>query len=225
MKITLIIPIYNESATIGRCMENLAQLQGEPEILFADGGCTDDTLRQIGDRYRVISCPKGRARQMNAAAKEASGEILWFSHCDSILPPDGPAQILAAAEKGARFGCFHIGFDHGGLAMKWNTFQSNRRATHRHIAFGDQGIFMTKELFWQQGGFPELPIMEDYELSLSMKRQRIPLTVLPGRIVTSGRRYRTGNPWRPMLQMVWLRFCYRRGTDINEIARRYRDIR
>ncbi len=226
MKLTLIIPIYNESGTIGRCLENLEKLRGEAEILFADGGCTDDTVARIGGRYRVLSCPKGRAKQMNTAAKEAAGDILWFSHCDSVLPEDGALQILEAVEKqGARFGCFHIGFDYDGPFMKCNTVQSNRRATRRHIAFGDQGIFMTRELFWQQGGFPELPIMEDYELSLRMKRQGIPLTVLPGRIVTSGRRYQTKHPLLTMWQMFYLRCRYRMGTDIDEIARRYRDIR
>ena len=225
MKLSLIIPIYNESEVIDRCLANLRSLRGEVEILFADGGSTDDTLQKIGDAYRVISCPKGRAKQMNTAAKEATGDILWFSHSDSLLPSDAVEQILAAAEKGAVFGCFHIGFDYDGPFMKMNTRNSNRRAKWGHIAFGDQGIFMEKELFLGQGGFPDLPIMEDYELSLRMKRQRIPLTVLPGQIITSGRRYRTNHPLLTMWRMIYLRGCYRAGMDIHEIARRYRDIR
>ena len=128
MKLSLIIPIYNESEVIDRCLANLRSLRGEVEILFADGGSTDDTLAKIGDAYRVISCPKGRARQMNAAAQEARGDILWFSHSDSLLPSDAVEQILAAAEKGAVFGCFHIGFDYDGPFMKMNTRNSNRRA-------------------------------------------------------------------------------------------------
>lgn len=225
MRLTLILPVYNESAVIEACLANLRTLEGEVEILFADGGCTDDTVAKIGDAYRVIPCPKGRAKQMNAAAAEATGDVLWFSHCDSLLPPDGPRQILAAVESGARFGCFHIAFDYDGPFMKCNTFNSNLRAKLWHIAFGDQGIFLTRELFLQQGGFPDLPIMEDLELSRRMKRQGIPLTVLPGRIVTSGRRYRTAHPLKTMWQMFYLRCCYRAGMDVNEIARRYRDIR
>lgn len=84
---------------------------------------------------------------------------------------------------------------------------------------------MKRELFLQQGGFPDLPIMEDYEFSLRMKQQRIPLTVLPGQIITSGRRYQTRFPLWTMWQMFYLRCLYRRGVDINEIARRYKDIR
>lgn len=225
MKISLIIPIYNESKTIAPFLSQLEKLPGEWEILFADGGCTDDTLEQIGDRFPVISCPKGRARQMNHAAQQASGEYIWFVHCDSRLPTDAHAQISAAIAKGAVFGCFHIGFDYDGPFMGCNTFMSNRRARRSHIAFGDQGIWMQKKLFLQQGGYPDLPIMEDYELSRRMKKQRIPLTVLPGRIITSGRRYRTRFPLWTMVQMIHLRFLYRSGMDINEIARRYKDIR
>ncbi len=225
MKISVIIPIYNESKTIGLCMEQLKELPGDWEILFADGGCSDDTLEQIGDRFPVISCPKGRARQMNHAAAQAKGDILWFVHCDSRLPQNASEQISTAAEQGAVFGCFHIGFDYDGPFMGCNTYFSNRRAKKSHIAFGDQGIWMKRELFLKQGGFPDLPIMEDYELSRRMKQQKIPLTVLPGQIITSGRRYEKGFPLWTMWQMFYLRCLYRAGVDINEIARRYQDIR
>lgn len=225
MKISLIIPIYNESKTIAACLKQLEELPGNWEILFADGGCSDDTLEQIGGKYPVISCPKGRAKQMNTAAQQASGEYIWFVHCDSQLPMEAYEQMSSAIENGAVFGCFHIGFDYDGPFMGCNTYLSNRRAKKNRIAFGDQGIWMKKELFLQQGGFPDLPIMEDYELSLRMKQKNILLTVLPGQIITSGRRYQTRFPPLTMWQMFYLRCLYRRGVDINEIARRYKDIR
>lgn len=225
MKLTLIIPIYNEEAVIARCLQNLAQLPADVEILFADGGSTDDTVALIGSRYPVIPCPKGRARQMNEAAKFAAGDVLWFSHCDSLLPSDGPAQIKNAVAAGAQFGCFHIAFDYDGPFMRCNALNSNLRVRLWHIAFGDQGIFVTRELFQRQGGFPELPIMEDYEFSRRMKKAHIPLRFLPGRIITSGRRYQGQFPLITMAQMIHLRHLYRTGTDIHEIARRYRDIR
>ena len=222
MKISIIVPIYNESAKIETFLNELEQLSGDFEVLFAAGGSSDDTLSKIPDTYRVIPCGKGRAVQMNTAAKEAAGDYLWFVHCDSHLPKDAIQQI--AASKG-RFGCFHIGFDYDGPFMKCNTFMSNRRAIMDHIAFGDQGIWIERKLFLEQGGFPELPIMEDYEFSRRMKRQNIKLHVLPGRIITSGRRYQTNHPLKTMWSMIWLRHLYRRGMDIQEIARRYKDIR
>ena len=222
MKISIITPIYNESAKIETFLQELEKLTGDFEVLFADGGSTDDTVSKIPGVYRVIPCGKGRAVQMNTAAKEASGDYLWFVHCDSRIPAEGIRQI---EHSGADFGCFHIGFDYDGPFMGCNTFMSNRRAIMDHIAFGDQGIWIKRDLFLAQGGFPELPIMEDYEFSRQMKRQKIRLKVLPGRIITSGRRYQTNHPLKTMWSMIWLRHLYRRGMDIQEIARRYKDIR
>ena len=224
MKISLIIPIYNEHRTIGGMLEQLDTLPGDWEILFADGGSGDDTLAQIGDRYPVIPCPKGRANQMNTAAQAATGQVLWFVHCDSILPKDAHAQITQAVKGGSPWGCFQIAFDYHGPFMGCNTYLSNRRA-RKGIAFGDQGIWVNRELFQELGGFPALPIMEDYEFSLGMQKRGIPITQLSGRIITSGRRYRGSFPPLTMWKMFHLRCLYRRGVDIQEIARRYRDIR
>lgn len=223
MKITMVIPIYNESRTIENMLSQLDALPGDWDIRFADGGSTDDTLKKIGNRHPVIPCPKGRANQMNHAARDAA-EVIWFVHCDSILPTDAHAQISRAVEDGAKWGCFHIGFDYDGPFMGCNTYLSNRRAG-KGIAFGDQGIWIRRNVFEEMGGFPCLPIMEDYELSLIMGRKGIPITQLPGTIITSGRRYRTGHPLKTMWQMFHLRCLYRRGVEIDEIARRYRDIR
>ncbi len=225
MKISLIIPTYNEIGVIDQCLSNVAALKGEVEVLFADGGSTDGTPEKIAGRYPVLSCPKGRACQMNEGARQAAGSVLWFSHCDSILPCDGLEQIRQAVSNGAQFGCFHIGFDYKGPFMGCNAFQSNLRAKLWQIAFGDQGIFVDRDLFFQAGGFPGLPIMEDYEFSRRMKRAGVRLCVLPGRIVTSGRRYQTGHPLWTMWQMFYLRCLYRTGVNIDEIARRYQDIR
>ena len=224
MKIAMIIPIYNESKTIGKMLDQLDGIPGNWEILFADGGSSDDTLDQSGNRYSVLCCPKGRANQMNFAAEKASSDVLWFVHCDSLLPTDAHTQIDKAIESGAKWGCFHTGFDYDGPFMGCNTYFSNRRARHG-IAFGDQGIWVRKDLFAQMGGFPDLPIMEDYEFSRRMKRVKEPITQLPGRIITSGRRYRGSFPLLTMWKMFWLRCLYRSGVDIREIARRYRDIR
>ncbi|MBR3974183.1 MAG: TIGR04283 family arsenosugar biosynthesis glycosyltransferase [Oscillospiraceae bacterium] len=224
MKISVIIPIYNESKTIDNMLNQLDGIPGDWEIIFADGGSHDDTLEQIGNRYRVLSCPKGRANQMNFAAEKAIADVLWFVHCDSLLPRDAHGQIENAVQGGARWGCFHIGFDYDGPFMGCNTYFSNRRAK-KGIAFGDQGIWVRKDHFIQMGGFPDLPIMEDYEFSRRMKAAKVPITQLPGRIVTSGRRYRGSFPLLTMWKMFYLRCLYRSGVDIQEIARRYRDIR
>jgi len=224
MKISLIIPIYNESKIIDAMLFQLDSLPGNWEILFADGGSGDDTLEKIGEKYTVLHCPKGRANQMNYAAQHAACEVLWFVHCDSRLPGDAHSQISRAVSRGEKWGCFHIGFDYDGPFMGCNTYLSNRRAK-KGIPFGDQGIWVKKAVFEEMGGFPDLPIMEDYEFSRRMKAARIPICQLPGRIITSGRRYEKRFPLITMWQMFYLRCLYRSGMDIQEIARRYKDIR
>ena len=224
MKITIVLPVYNESKTIDSMLSQLDRLPGDWEILFADGGSSDDTREKIGRRYRVLKSPKGRANQMNCGAAQASSDVLWFVHCDSNLPEDAHCQISSAVENGADWGCFHIGFDYDGPFMGCNTYFSNRRA-RKGIAFGDQGIWIRKDVFHSMGGFPDLPIMEDYEFSLRMKSRGLPITQLGGTIITSGRRYNTQFPLLTMWQMYHLRCLYRKGVDIQEIARRYKDIR
>jgi rSAM/selenodomain-associated transferase 2 len=224
MKISLIIPIYNGSTTIDAMLSQLEHLPGDWEILFADGGSTDDTREKIGSKYRVLKSPKGRANQMNHGATNADADVLWFVHCDSKLPKDAHAQISQAITQKKQWGCFHIGFDYDGPFMGCNTFLSNRRAK-RGIAFGDQGIWIRKDVFHSMGGFPDLPIMEDYEFSLRMQKAGISICQLPGRIITSGRRYEKRFPLLTMWQMYHLRCLYRKGMNIREIAKRYKDIR
>lgn len=224
MKISLITPVYNESKTIDNFLEQLENLPGDWEILFADGGSQDDTCTKIGARYPLLHAPKGRANQMNFAAEKATGDWLWFVHCDSQLPANAHSLISEAARQGALWGCFRIGFDYHGPFMGCNAFFSNLRAT-RKIPFGDQGIFVRRDIFETMSGFPDLPIMEDYEFSRRMKAAGHPFRQTAGTIITSGRRYANKLPLITMWQMFYLRCLYRRGVDIQEIARRYRDIR
>lgn len=114
MKVSLIVPVLNEIKKVNSFLVMLQKMPGDWEILFADGGSTDGTLEHLKGKARVIACPKGRARQMNAAAREATGQMLWFVHCDSLLPQDAYRKIAAAVEGGAQFGCFTIGFDYDG---------------------------------------------------------------------------------------------------------------
>ena len=222
--ISLLIPVYNEAGSIDSFLDQLDRLPGNWEAIFADGGSTDGTVDRIRGRYPVFSAPKGRARQMNAAAARALGEVFLFLHADSLLPRDLCRQVQEVRERGYSFGCFRIRFDSSSPVMKLGAFFSNLRVRTRRIAFGDQGIFLTREVFTQIGGFPELPIMEDYQLSLSL-RGKVPLGQTRGYLTTSARRFERGGMLRTMWAMKRLQHRFRRGDPIGEIARAYRDIR
>lgn len=108
--------------------------------------------------------------------------------------------------------------------MRCCSFCSNLRVRLRKIAFGDQGIFLTRELFEQIGGFSDLPIMEDYKLSIDLKGKYL-LGQTRGYLVTSARRFEQGGMLRTMWKMQVLQHRFRRGVPAQDIARQYRDIR
>ncbi|HBC99879.1 MAG TPA: glycosyl transferase [Lachnoclostridium sp.] len=224
--ISIIIPIYNEEKRIVMFQEQLRELQGKCEILFVDGGSTDRTLELIDPGYTVLHSEKGRGRQMNAGAKASRGDILFFLHCDSELPPKPLAEIRRVM-RDHRAGCFGIAFRSHNFFMFTCRVISNHRVKDRKVMFGDQGIFVGRELFFEVGMFPEIPIMEDYQFSLTLKEKRVKLGMAGRRIYTSDRRFPKGTV--PKLKLMWkmnrLRKMYRDGISIERISDMYRDIR
>lgn len=224
MFLSIIVPTLNEIGVIGGLLAQLETLEGDFEVVFGDGGSTDGTLEAIGGRWPVVACDRGRAVQMNRASAQSHGEALLFLHCDCGLPADAVAQIRAVLEAGYRAGCFRLAFDSPRLVMKCCAFFSNLRVKYRHIMFGDQGIFVERALFEQVGGFPELPLMEDYQLSMTLKNI-CPIGQAAGKIVTSARRFEAGGPLRTMWRMQRLQWMYRHGAPIQRIAALYRNVR
>ena len=220
-KISIIIPCYKEGDTLSNMEEQLRPYKKQAEILFADGG-----ENHFSGEYKVVPCPKGRARQMNTAAKVASGDILFFLHCDSILPKGFLEEIREALRK-TPVACFGIRFKPSSPLMTICSFISNHRVYDRKVMFGDQGIFLGRELFFQMGGFPDIPLMEDYQFSLNLKSRGIPMGLCKKRLITSERRF-SGSFFHKLL-IMWkmnrLRARYRKGEDIDALAKEYRDIR
>ena len=220
-KISIIIPCYKEGDTLSNMEEQLRPYKKQAEILFADGG-----ENHFSGEYKVVPCPKGRAKQMNSAAKEASGDILFFLHCDSILPKGFLEEIREALRK-TPVACFGIRFKPFSPLMTICSFISNHRVYDRKVMFGDQGIFLGRELFFEMGGFPDIPLMEDYQFSLNLKSRGIPMGLCKKRLITSERRF--SGSFFHKLSIMWkmnrLRARYRKGEDIDALAKEYRDIR
>jgi len=163
---------------------------------------------------------------MNLGALESNGDILFFLHSDSELPMR-PLEEIKAVMKDHEAGCFGIAFHSRQFFMWTCRVISNHRIKDRKVMFGDQGIFITRELFFEAGMFPNLPIMEDYQFSLTLKEMGVKLGITRHRIYTSDRRF----PKKviPQLKVMWkmnrLRKMYRDGVPIETISRMYRDVR
>ena len=222
-RISVIIPVYNESRNIDTLLGSLMPMKGQCEIIFADGGSSDDTVKRIEDNGGVVvRCPKkGRANQMNHGASLAKGEILWFLHADSIPPAAALSQIRKILNSGHKIGCFPVRFDSKCPLMFLNALLSNLRVRLRNIAFGDQGIFLYRTLFEELNGYAAIPLMEDYRLSMDVTKAGLRIGMARGKMTTSQRRYLEYGRLRTIWRMQVLQRRFRRGDDIEEIARAY----
>ena len=222
-KISIIVPVYNELIIINELIYNLEQFKDHCEIIFVDGGSDDGTNKIIEEKYRLIYSPnKGRSYQMNYGASLANGKILLFLHADSFLPNDALDEIDRIISKGYKVGCFKIKFNSKSIIMKICGFMSNLRVRLRNIAFGDQGIFIDRDYFNELGGFKEIPLMEDYQLSIDIKADKEKIRLAKTTIKTSERRFIKIGRLRTMARMQKLQHMYRNGGDVEVIAKLYK---
>lgn len=225
MTLSVIIPALNEAAGIGPTVTAVAALR-PLEILVVDGGSRDDTAaRAASAGARVLVSPPGRARQMNAGAAHARGEVLLFLHADARLPStalDDVSRALAAA--GTVGGRFTVRLDHPGLLYRVIETGMNARSRLSGIVTGDQALFLTRRAFEALGGYAEIPLMEDIELSRRVKRIGR-LACLDSVVLASARRWERQGPWRTILLMWTLRALYALGVSPTRLARAYAPVR
>lgn len=223
MRITIVIPAFNEEACLAGTLKSLQALrQHGHELIVVDGGSDDETVavaRPLADR--TMSAAKCRAQQMNAGAAVATGDVLLFLHADSQLPADAITAMETALRAGARWGRFDVSIDGRPAILKLVAWMMNARSRLTGIATGDQGMFVGRESFLQCGGFPSIMLMEDIALSKLLKRRAGWPACLHQRIVTSGRRWERHGPWRTIITMWRLRLAYALGADPDRLARHY----
>ena len=223
VSLSIIVPCVNEADGIADTLDALAPLRGRgAEVIVVDGGSTDPTVALAEARADlVLAAPRGRALQMNAAARQARGGVLLFLHADSRLPAD--ADILlheGLARAGKSWGRFDVAIRGRHPLLPVIAAAMNVRSRLTGIATGDQAIFVRRGLFERVGGYPAIGIMEDLALSAVLKRDSAPLCI-GRRASTSGRRWEKHGVLRTVLFMWRLRLAYALGADPDELALRY----
>jgi hypothetical protein len=221
-KISIIIPVLNEAATIAR---TLSHLEGGDnlEVIVVDGGSIDETTELAASRRtKVIQSNPGKAVQMNTGAAAAAGDILVFLHADTQLPEDFSHQIVSALnQNGVAAGAFRLTIDSSGAGIRIIERMANLRSRFLRLPYGDQALFMRKTLFDEIGGFPDLPIMEDFILVRRLKRKG-KIVIVPAAVVTSPRRWLHLGIFKTWLINQLIIIAYYLGIPPERLTRLYR---
>jgi rSAM/selenodomain-associated transferase 2 len=224
MKLSIVVPILNEAPVLPALLEQLLPVRrGGVEVILVDGSSTDGSdAFALCAGFTLLRAARGRARQMNAGAAVANGDVLLFLHADTHLPEDAVHLIENALAAGRRaWGRFDVEFDVRNWTMDATAFGMNHRSRLTGIATGDQALFMTRAAFQAVGGFPDQPLMEDVEITARLRRLSRPACIRQP-VRTSARRWQARGPWRTIFLMWWLRLQYWLGASPESLARQYR---
>jgi rSAM/selenodomain-associated transferase 2 len=222
LRISIIVPVLDEAPSIGAtlaCMQSL-RASGH-EVIVVDGGSADGTVERASPLAdRTLVAQRGRARQMNAGAEHAVGEVLWFVHADTELPPRADGWVLAAVAEGHAWGRFDVRLSGAAHLLRIVERTMNWRSRVSGICTGDQAIFVHREAFRAVGGFPDIPLMEDIALSRRLKCLGRPACVRAP-VLTSSRRWEAHGVIRTVLLMWGLRLGYFLGVSPSRLVRLY----
>ncbi len=220
--LSIVLPVLNEAPGIVAALQALAPLRTRSvEVIVVDGDSADRSAELAAPwADQVLRALRGRASQMNVGAAAARGGALIFLHADSRLPEDADRLVAQAMACGHHWGRFDVEIEGMSAWLPVVAALMNRRSRLTGIATGDQAVFVTREVFAAVGGFPDIPLMEDVELSRRLLRTGRP-ACLAARVTTSGRRWEAHGVWRTILRMWWLRLRYFLGADPQRLAVEY----
>lgn len=223
MRLSVVVPALDEAANLARLLPDLWRAWPDIEIIVVDGGSRDGTPDVVRGQagVRLLEGARGRARQMNAGARQAGGDVLLFLHADTRLPDGAPGAIAAAlADPAVVGGRFDVRFESRRRVLGVVAWLMNARSRATSICTGDQAIFVRRAAFEAVGGYPDIALMEDIELCRRLKA-RGRLAALRARVTTSARKWEREGPLRTIGLMWTLRLLYFCGVAPARLHRWY----
>lgn len=218
--ISVVIPAIDEEASIAAAVQS-AVTAGAIDVIVSDGGSSDETARRASEAgaTKVIRSIPGRGIQLNSGAMFAKGHFVLFLHADNQLNANCLQQICEHPT--AVWGAFHQRIDSSRAIFRLLEGGNAMRVKYRRMPFGDQAMFVRRDVFKEQGGFAEIPLMEDVELSQRLGRIARPL-LLTGPVTISSRRWQQRGVVRQTLQNWSIQVSFALGTSPEKLKRRYR---
>jgi rSAM/selenodomain-associated transferase 2 len=221
LRVSVVIAALNEEARIGAAIDS-ALAAGAAEVIVADGESDDRTAAIARERgARVVACERMRAKQLNRGAAGAAHEVLLFLHADTTLPRGAIDAVARAIGGGADFGGFRLRFEERSIRLRIASLMINVRTAITRCPWGDQAQFVRRDVFEESGRYREIPLMEDYDFAVRMKR-RGRTAIVPLHVTTSGRRFLAKGVLRTAAinwQLIWR---FRRGEDPAALGKKYR---
>lgn len=222
--LSIIVPTFNEQACIEATLIALQPLRASGhEVIVVDGGSGDETCQRAQPLVdQLIHAERGRARQMNAGAQIASGQVLLFLHADTVLPDYADMIVgMGLLMSKRQWGRFNVRLSGSHPLLRVVEAMMNWRSWLTGIATGDQAMFMLRDAYHTLAGFPDMPLMEDIEMSNRLQKRFGSPLCLSNRVVTSSRRWEEKGIVRTILLMWRLRFEYWLGVDPAILKQRY----
>lgn len=226
LTVAAVVPALDEAVALPALLDLLVGLDLD-EVVVVDGGSRDATaaLARAG-RARVMPCARGRGRQLALGARSVTADVVWFVHADA-RPPRGAVDAIreALADPGVVGGAFrlHTVADGGRWSLGPLLRIADLRSRWTGLPYGDQALFVRREVLERAGGVPEIDLFEDLELARRLRRHGR-LRTLPLEVGVSGRRFEA-NPLRALVQMHTLPVLYRLGVSPATLAAWYAPVR
>lgn len=225
MSISVVIPVYAEEKIVALLDDLLARPDADGvEFIVVDGAPARDTLARIANPRVILRASEpGRAAQQNAGAALARGRILLFLHADTTLPQDAFTLVRRAMDdQRLAGGAFRLSYAEQTRGLAFIAAAANLRVGRTRVPYGDQAIFVRRDVFRALGGFAALPIMEDLEFMTRLRRSGRAIRILDAPVRTSGRRQLREGPVRCTLRNLALRLLYHCGVPARFLAGLYR---